>query len=259
MDRWATFDCYGTLIDWNGGIRAELRRVFGDPLAERIASEHVDDPDPDPEPDAGADAAADAGMPPEPKADPREVELEAELDDILRRYHTLEREIEKNGSLSYREVMTEAMQQLGASESEKGGLAASLPTWQPFPETRDALTELRARGWKLAILSNSDLDLIEASKSLIGVPFEETVVASQIRSYKPALMHWMEFYGRTLANRRRHVHVGASSYHDIAPAAKLRIPNVWINRLGEHAETSPTRELPDLTELPDTVDELMPA
>jgi 2-haloacid dehalogenase len=121
------------------------------------------------------------------------------------------------------------------------------------------LSELRARGWKLAILSNSDLDLIEASKALLGVPFEETVVASQIHSYKPALMHWMEFYGRTLTDRKRHVHVGASGYHDIAPAARLRIPNVWINRLGEHPETTPTRVLPDLTNLPDTLDEMMPA
>jgi 2-haloacid dehalogenase len=255
MDRWATFDCYGTLIDWNGGIRAELRRVFGKTLAERIAAEYVEEP----EEDADGEAEAEADEAEAEKPDPREVELEADLDGLLRRYHVLERELEKNGSLSYREVMTEAMQRLGAPEGEQGGLAASLPSWQPFPETTDVLTELRARGWKLAILSNSDLDLIEASKSLIGVPFEETVVASQIRSYKPALMHWMEFYGRTLANRRRHVHVGASTYHDIAPAAKLRLPNVWINRLDEHPETSPTRTLPDLTELPDTVDELMPA
>jgi 2-haloacid dehalogenase len=216
VDRWATFDCYGTLIDWNGGIAAELDRVFG---------EEEDD-------DKGTRLAA---------------------------YHVIERELERNGSLTYREVMTEAMRRLGAAEDEVGGLAGSLPTWEPFPEVRDALTEARARGWKLAILSNSDLDLIEASKELIGVPFDETVVASQIRSYKPALMHWMEFYGRTLADRRRHVHVGASGYHDIAPAARLRLPNIWINRLDEHPETTPTRELPDLAELPDTLDELMPS
>jgi 2-haloacid dehalogenase len=242
VDRWATFDCYGTLIDWNGGILAELERLFGE------------------EKDEGEETpieAADADGDPEEAAGPSEADVK--IDELLARYHALEREIERDGSLSYRDVMGEAMRRLGAPEGDRGGLAASLPSWQPFPEVKPALTELRARGWKLAILSNSDLDLIESSKALLGVPFEETVVASQIRSYKPALMHWMEFYGRTLANKRRHVHVAASGYHDIAPAAKLRIPNVWINRLGEHPETTPTRELPDLTDLPDTADELMPA
>ena len=243
MDRWATFDCYGTLIDWNGGIRAELERLFSEEQAadegrrlEAAGEDHE-----------GAEGTGDSD------------EAKAKIDALLARYHALERELERDGSLSYREVMSEAMRRLGAPEGEQSGLANSLPSWQPFPEAQDALTELRAHGWKLAILSNSDADLIESSKSRLGVPFEETVVASQIRSYKPALMHWMEFYGRTLANRRRHVHVAASGYHDIAPAAKLRIPNVWINRLGEHPETTPTRELPDLTDLPATADELMPA
>jgi 2-haloacid dehalogenase len=210
--RWATFDCYGTLIDWNTGIRDELVRVFG----------------------------------------------EDEADDQLDRYHALEKELERDGSLSYRQVMTEAMRQLGAPEGEEGGLADSLPTWQPFPEVAEALSEARERGWKLAILSNSDPDLVAASKELIRVPFDETVVAAEIRSYKPALLHWVEFYGRTLADKRKHVHVAASAYHDIAPAARLRIPNIWINRLDEHPATAPTRELPDLTELPDTLDELVP-
>jgi len=216
-DRWATFDCYGTLIDWNGGIRAELRRVFGDDTDE------------------------------------------AELDSLLRRYHEIERELEKDGSLTYREVMTEAMRRLGAPPGEESGLAESLPSWEPFPEVRRALEGVRERGWKLAILSNSDKDLIEASKALLGVVFEETVVASEIHSYKPALMHWLEFQARTLVDRRRHVHVAASAYHDIAPALKLRIPNVWINRLEEHPLTSATRVLPDLVELPETLDELIPS
>jgi 2-haloacid dehalogenase len=243
VDRWATFDCYGTLIDWNGGIRAELERLFGEEEGEGEGEQigAAGDDREGPEEVVGPDV-------PDPK-----------IEELLARYHTLERELERDGSLSYRQVMTEAMRRLGAPVGEEDGLAGSLPSWQPFPEVPDALGELRARGWKLAILSNSDADLIESSKALLGVPFEETVVASQIRSYKPGLMHWMEFYGRTLANRRRHIHVGASGYHDIAPAAKLRIPNVWINRLGEHPETTPTRVLPDLTDLPDTADELMPA
>ena len=155
--------------------------------------------------------------------------------------------------------MTEAMRRLGAQAGEEGGLAESLPSWQPFPEVPATLAEIRSRGWKLAILSNSDGDLIAASQALLGAPFDETVVAGDIRSYKPALAHWLEFYARTLADKRRHVHVGASLFHDIAPAARLRIPNVWINRLDEHPGPSPTRELADLSGLPETLDELIPA
>jgi len=156
-------------------------------------------------------------------------------------------------------VMTEAMRRLGAPEGEESGLADSLPSWEPFPEVREALEEVRERGWKLAILTNSDRDLIEASKALIGVPFEETVVASEIHSYKPAFLHWLEFQARTRADRRRHVHVGASSYHDIVPASKLRIPNIWINRDDEPALTAPTRERQDLVDLADILDEIVPA
>src|SRR5580765_1260658 len=145
--------------------------------------------------------------------------------------------------------MTEVLRRLGAPAGEESRLADALPSWEPFPEVREALEEARERGWRLALLSNSDKEFIEASKERIGVPFDETVVASEIHSYKPAFMHWLEFQARTLLDKRQQVHVAASNYHDIAPAARLRIPTVWINRLDEHPLTSPTRELPDLVEL----------
>jgi 2-haloacid dehalogenase len=213
MARWATFDCYGTLIDWQAGIRAELVRVFGEDRA----------------------------------------------DAQLARYHELEPELQRTGKLSYRDVMTEAMRRLGAPAGEEEGLAGSLPSWSPFPEVAPALEDLWRRGWQLAILSNSDRDLIAASKERIGVPFDQTVVAQEIRSYKPALRHWEEFYARTGADPARHVHVAASLYHDIEPASSLGLPTVWINRLGETAgRTKPTKELPGLTGLPDVLDELVP-
>jgi len=212
MPRWASFDCYGTLIDWNAGIRGELARVFG--------------------------------------AD--------EADAKLAQYHELEPELEHDGTLSYREVMTEGMRRLGAPENEAHGLADSLPTWQPFPEVRAGLEELRNRGWRLGILTNSDRDLIEASKRLLGVHFDETVVASEIGSYKPAHKHWREFADLACYDPARYVHVAQSHFHDIVPATELGIPNVWINRLGERREPAPTRELPDLTRLPDVLDELVP-
>jgi 2-haloalkanoic acid dehalogenase type II len=207
-DRWATFDCYGTLIDWNGGIRGELARVFGDERA----------------------------------------------DALLVRYHVLERELEADGTRSYREVLTEGMRGLGAPAGEEDALARSLPQWRPFPEVSQALEAVRARGWTLAILSNTDRDFIDASMELIGVPFELAIVASEIGSYKPALGHWHAFEKRT--GRVPDVHVAASLVHDIGPANELGLPSIWINRLGERPGPPPTRELPDLLRLPETLDEL---
>ena len=212
-ERWATFDCYGTLIDWNGGIRRELVRVFGEERA----------------------------------------------DALLHRYHGLERELEADGSRSYAEVLTEAMRGLGAPAGEADALARSLPSWEPFPEVPPALAELRARGWRLAILSNTDPDFLAASLERIGVPVDLSVVASEIGSYKPAHRHWERFFAETGADRERHVHVAASLFHDVAPTRELGLMSVWINRLGERADPEPTRELPDLTRLPETLDDLVSA
>ena len=115
-----------------------------------------------------------------------------------------------------------------------------------------------ARGWKLAILSNSDPDLIAASKELLGVPFDETVVAGEIRSYKPAPKHWLEFYARTLADKRR----ARPRRREPLPRHRPGGPAADPERLDQPPRRAPrptpTRELPDLTELPDTLDELVP-
>ena len=215
MERWASFDCYGTLIDWDGGVRTELARVFGDERA----------------------------------------------DELLARYHEVEPGLQASGELTYRQVLTEAMRALGASEHDAYGLADSLPGWRAFPEVRAALEEARGRGWKLAILSNTDDDFIAASQVQIGVTFDEVVVAQEIGSYKPNHRHWEEFFHRTRAPREGHVHVAASLFHDVVPANELGLRSVWINRLGETAppDAQPTRELPDLFELPEVLDELVPA
>jgi 2-haloalkanoic acid dehalogenase type II len=207
-DRWATFDCYGTLIDWNGGIRAQLARVFGEERA----------------------------------------------DELLERYHELEPQLEADGTLAYREVLTEAMRRLGAPGDEERALADSLPEWRPFTEVPQALEEARGRGWKLAILSNTDRDYIESSIERLSVPFELTVVASEIGSYKPALGHWRAFEEQV--GRPPDVHVAASLFHDVAPANDLGLPSVWINRLGEQPGPQPTRELPDLARLAETLEEV---
>jgi 2-haloalkanoic acid dehalogenase type II len=207
---WSTFDCYGTLIDWNRGIRGVLGRVFGE---------------------AAADAA-------------------------LRRFHDIEPELQADGTRTYRQVLTEVMRRLGAGESQVSTLADSLPGWSAFPEVRRSLLDLRASGWRLAILSNTDRDYVEASMRQIGVPFELAIVASEIGSYKPASKHWTEFFRRTGAEPLNHVHVAASLFHDIAPVADLGLRAVWINRLGERSPLARAGELADLTGLPEVLSTL---
>ena len=210
-ERWASFDCYGTLIDWNGGIGRELERLFG---------------------------ASRAG-------------------ELLHRYHDLEPEIQREDpSRSYREVMAIALARLGAPADEQDALGRSLPDWEAFAEVPQSLEEARSRGWRLAVLSNTDRDLLDASLARIGAEFELSVVASEIGSYKPSRGHWDEFFARTGADRDRHVHVGASLFHDIAPAAGLGLRTVWVNRLGEEAEPQPDAELHSLSGLADALDSL---
>jgi 2-haloacid dehalogenase len=203
-ERWATFDCYGTLVDWNHGIQGVLAQVFGDRRA----------------------------------------------DEQLRRYHEIEPQIEADGGLTYRAVLTEAMRRLGAAQAQATSLADSLPEWPAFPDVRPALEAARAAGWRLAILSNTDRDFLDASIRQIGVPFDLTIVASEIGSYKPAHRHWDVFFGRTGARPADHVHVAASLFHDIAPAAALELRAIWINRLGERSPLPRLHELPDLSALP---------
>jgi 2-haloacid dehalogenase len=221
VDRWATFDCYGTLVDWNGGIHDELEKLFGVERAdELLARYHELEPE---------IQAANPGM------SYREVLTIA-----------LERLAAETG--------------LMLPEGEASALAHSLPTWPVFEDVHDGLTHARDRGWRLGILSNTDRDLIDASMDSIGVHFDLAIVASEIESYKPAPRHWEVFRERVGgADSIRHVHVAQSLYHDIAPAQELGIPSIWINRLEEPDDPRPSRTLMTTARLADTLDELLPA
>jgi 2-haloacid dehalogenase len=214
--RWATFDCYGTLIDWDEGIGRVLEQLWGAEDRERLAA----------------------------------------------RFHELEPEVQAGEYRSYAEVLTRTLERLagevgyGIPEGESGILVRSLPDWPAFPEAPPALAELRRRGWKLAILSNSDRKLIAASQRTLGVPFDLTVVAEDVGSYKPAHGHWERFFELTTADRETHVHVAASLFHDVRPARELGLTTVWINRLGEDAAHDPDAELTDLSTLPDALEDM---
>jgi 2-haloacid dehalogenase len=217
MEKWATFDCYGTLVDWNTGIGSQLERLLGGDRAE-----------------------------------------------LLARYHEVEPQVQaREPALPYRQVMARVLEELArerdveVADSERDALGLSLPGWPVFPEAPAALRELRDRGWRLAILSNSDRDLIEASIEALGVPFDLAIVASEVGSYKPAHNHFNQFFEQTDADRAGHVHVAQSHFHDVVPATELGLRTIWINRLGESGDPQPTRELPNLAALPDTADELL--
>jgi 2-haloacid dehalogenase len=224
-ERWATFDCYGTLIDWEGGIAGAFARLW-------------------------------------PQADGRA---------LLGAYHRIEPEVQRGRAIGYRQVLAETLAGVAAeaglplTDDQREALADSLPLWPPFPEVPAALEALRARGWRLAILSNTDPDLLAASVDNIGVPVDIRVTVAEAGSYKPAHGHWRYFFEKTGADRGRHVHVAASLRHDIAPCAELGVTAVWINRAGEatdrgrRGDLPRAAELPDLAALPDTLDRLVPA
>ena len=217
MERWASFDCYGTLVDWRGGIRRELARLFP----------------------------------------------ETNADELLARYYELEAAVQEDGSLSYRAVLAAGLAGVASDlgqrvpAGEEDALGASLPGWPVFADVPVGLREARDRGWRLAVLSNTDSDLLDVSLAAIGVPFELVVVASEIGSYKPARPHWDVFRERTGVAPDRHVHVAQSLFHDILPAGELGISSVWINRLGETPSARPTLELPGLAGLADALDSLV--
>ena len=217
-ERWATFDCYGTLIDWMSGIRSTLVTLW-------------------------------------PGEDP-------EL--LLSDYHRIEPTIQAGTGIAYRDVLGRTLAGVAAAEGlvvpaeQEDALAVSLPAWPVFPDVPPALSELRARGWNLGILSNTDADLLDASLGAIGVPVDLNVVASVIGSYKPAFGHWETFFRQSGVDRSRHVHVAASLFHDVEPCATLGLPCVWINRQNEMSDLPRAGELPNLSNLPDLLDDLVP-
>jgi 2-haloacid dehalogenase len=169
---------------------------------------------------------------------------------------------------TYAEVLSLTLERLaeevgyGIPEGESGVLPHSLPDWPPFPEAPAALAELRERGWHLGILSNIDRALIVESEKQLGVPFDLIVTADDVGAYKPEHAHFERFFELASADKERHVHVGASLFHDVAPANELGLHSVWISRGGADAEAhgadaTPDRELPDLSGLPDVLDDLV--
>jgi 2-haloalkanoic acid dehalogenase type II len=209
-----TFDCYGTLIDWESGIAgAFTRAVVGtgsrlDPPTVLAAYERI-------EPVVQAEAYQSY----------REVLTE-----------------------SARRVARELDWPL--PEARAGFLAESLPYWIPFRDTNAALERLFRAGYELGILSNVDDDLLVETRRHFTVPIDLVVTAQQVRAYKPADGHFTT--ARERIGGRRWLHAARSHFHDVTPCRRLGVPVAWINRAGEpRREPRPDRELSTLTELAD--------
>ncbi len=211
-----TFDCYGTLIDWERGILNALR-----PVLARHGVERSDD-------------------------------------EVLSSYAAAEEKAESGPYRSYREILQEVMRELGdrfgftPSAGELDRLAASIEEWPPFPDTIAALHTLKRR-YRLAIVSNIDDDLFSGSARRLEVPFDDVITARQVRSYKPRPAHFEAALERLAVQRDRVLHVAQSLFHDIAPARRLGLSTVWVNRRRDRegfGATPPGDARPDL-EVPD--------
>lgn len=210
---WATFDCYGTLIDWEGGVADAVAPFL--PVAfdrHELALRYI------------------------------EIEKAVEGEAYLPYAAVLDR--------AGRALLAERGATLG--EHEVCPLPGSIHRWQPFAEVSTALRALRERGIRLAILSNVDRDLIASSIHHLGVSPDLIVTAEDARSYKPAPGHWRLFRERSGATIEETVHVGASVYHDMVPARALGYRTVLIARHGESSPAA-LRTIPDLARLPETI------
>jgi len=215
-----SFDCYGTLIDWETGLLEALR-----PLLRRHGVVCEDDRL------LGLYAAS-------------EKEVEA---GPYRKYRDVLREVTQRlgAALAFR-----------PSSEELEVLEQSLPCWPPFPDTVEALRALSER-YRLAIASNTDDDLFAATRARLDVEFDLVTTAEQVRSYKPALAHFNRTLAGLGIGSDRLLHVAQSLFHDIGPARSLGIATVWVNRRAGRrgsgatlpAEATPDLEVNDLAAL----------
>ena len=217
-----TFDCYGTLIDWETGIFSALRPILsahGKTLSDSLLLESYS-----------------------------ELEVQAEQGDFRSYREVLQTVVRGFG------------QRLGftPTEAETRSLPESLSRWQPFLDTVAALRRLKSR-YKLAILSNVDDDLFAFTAPKLGVGFDHVVTAGQAKAYKPSLKLFRLAQERMKATPEFWLHVGQSVYHDVLPAQSLGLATVWVNRpspragagAAKAAEGKPDLEVPDLKTLAD--------
>lgn len=217
-----TFDCYGTLIDWESGMLESLKPLLSNhginldntQILELFA----------------------------------ESESEQEKGDYTKYRDVLRAVVRKFG------------ERLGfePSQSEQDSLPDSIQNWQPFPDTVEALKSLKER-FKLAIISNVDDDLFASTAQHLGIELDWVITAEQVKSYKPSLNNFQRAIERIGLPSEKILHVACSIYHDIVPATSLGLSTVWVNRRANQegsgaaplASGQANLEVPDLKTLAD--------
>lgn len=208
-----TFDCYGTLIDWEGGIAEAFIRTGRENGIDLRAGDVL---------------RAYALIEPIVERERFRLYRDVLTETAARVAHAL------GWPLAY----------------ERGSfLVASIADWKPFPDTNAALERLKAAGYRLGVLSNVDEALFAVTRRQFTVDFDLVVTAEQVHAYKPAHAHFLEAKKRI--GEARWLHAAQSNYHDVVPCNQLGIPSAWVNRKGEAAIPggTPTLEVRDLAGL----------
>ena len=207
---WVSFDCYGTLVDWETGISTAVAEVLNSHGIRKSKAEIL---------------ALFADVEPTVQDSPEYLEYRRVL----------------------RGVMAMIGRRLGfqCAASELDCLADTLPNWPVFPDTVAALNALKT-GYRLAVISNVDDDLFAGTAETLNVDFDVIVTSEQVRSYKPSLRNFNAASARMGTERDRWLHVAESLYHDIGPANQLGIRSAWVDRAGRGGGTRRTDAVPDL-------------
>jgi 2-haloacid dehalogenase len=216
-----TFDCYGTLIDWETGILNSLRTSIGLKREEE-------------------GRALDLYSRVEPEIQASE----------YKRY----REV-------LRDVLARLAKELGREipRGKEYAIAESIKDWLPFPDTVDALKRLKSK-YRLGVISNIDDDLFAQTHKHLQIPFDLVVTAQQVGAYKPSHKNFEEAERKGKLDRKTWLHAAESRFHDVAPARELGIRNVWVNRRQGKAnaatrmsDVKPDREVATLKQLADAL------
>ena len=217
-----TFDCYGTLIDWETGIERGLRALL-DPRGIRPTADHLL------ETFAGAEAATEAGP--------------------YLRYREVLARCARDVAAAYGAEL---------ADEEVAAFAGSVADWPAFPDSADALARLHER-FRLGVITNCDDDLFAASNARLGVTFDWVITAQQVGAYQPSLLGFETAFARMDVPRERILHVAQSLFHDHVPARALGLATVWVDRRHDRpgsgatppATASPDLVVPDMATLAD--------
>jgi 2-haloacid dehalogenase len=216
-----TFDCYGTLIDWKKGIEENFERNFLDPIKATTP------------------------------------------ENIFEKYVRMEAARESQQYESYRTILKETSfslaKDLGLEPSQDSAekFSESIESWRAFPDTAKTLHEFGRMGMRRYILSNIDSDILEKTIENNKLEIDGFVTAEQVRSYKPAKQHWLEFMNRTGSDKEEVIHIAGSVFHDIVPAKELGITTIWVNRYQEKKDSGADYTVESLSEIPPILNSML--